>query len=315
MGEEKNHFFDHNLNGYMKKYNAVINIISSRVKCLPHCLKSLWINFNQFYNYDVVIYYFDDIYNDKYLKEKIISLTDQNVEFISVPYKTPDFLNERELFYARSEIEYVKTSFPISRKGYLHMCNFTSNMYDYDNTTCKNYDFIITHDDESGYIKKMRFNPIDILVKENSLFGAYSFSQRLKNGKPHQGHFDTRIGLYEFCKYFISKYNISPKSQAIRDVLNSSNPNYYFHFLEWADTYVIDTTLYRNENWKTWISEINDSGGIYKYRWGDNEVYSLFGHIFLDNIVNLNIVNDGYHDQGLYRNLCDVAPGVKNNKL
>ena len=101
----------------------------------------------------------------------------------------------------------------------------------------------------------------------------------------------------------------------MQEVLNSSNPNYYYHFLNWADTYVIDTKLYKDENWKNWISEINKSGGIYKYRWGDNEVYSLFAHIFLDNIINLNLVNDGYHNQGLYRNLCDIAPGVKNNSL
>ena len=44
---------------------------------------------------------------------------------------------------------------------------------------------------------------IDLLKNDDSFFGAYSFSKRLKNGSPHQGHFDTRIGLYEFCKYFI----------------------------------------------------------------------------------------------------------------
>ena len=305
--------FDHNLNGRMKKYNAAINIISSRTKCLPHCLESLWIYFNQYYNYDVFVYYFDDIYDDIALRKNITSLTNQNVKFISVPYETPTFLDEKELFYNRNEVQYVKTSFPVSRKGYLHMCNFTSNMWGYENTTSKNYDFLITHDDESGYLKKLDFNPIDLLLSEDSLFGAYSFSKRLKNGSPHQGHFDTRIGLYEFCKYYISKYNITPKSKNFRLILNSDNPSYNFHFLEWADTYVIDTRFFKNKNWENWINEINTSGGIYKYRWGDNEIYSLFCHIYLDNPVNFNIVNDEFHDQGLFRDLCDIAPGVKDN--
>lgn len=296
----------------MKEYNAVINIISSRVKCIPFCLKSLWENFNSKYDYDVVVYYFDDIYDDQSLRDEITSLTDQNVIFKSVPYKTPEFLREKELFYNRNYINYVRTSFPKSRKGYLHMCNFTSNMYNYKNTNCAYYDYIITHDDEAGYLKRLKYNPIEQLIKQDAYFGAYSFGQRLKNGKPHQGHLDTRIGLLDFCIYFINKYNVSPKSPDINKILNSNNAENDFHKLEWADTYVINTQMFNTTNWKNWIFEVNKSGGIYKYRWGDNEIYSLFAHIFLENIINFNIVNEGIHDQGLFRDLCDIAPGVKN---
>ena len=299
----------------MREYKAVINIISSRVQCLPHCLESLWVNYNSKFNYDVVVYYFDDIYDNEDLRNEITQSTEQNVLFKSVPYKTPSFILEKDLFYNRNEIQYVKSSFPISRKGYLHMCNFTSNMYSYEKSNCKNYDFIITHDDEAGYLKNMDFNPIDSLENEDALFGAYSFGQRLKNGKPHQGHLDTRIGLFNFCRNFLKKYDLSPKSKTLQKILKSNNPEYDFHFLEWADTYVINKQMFNNNNWKNWIKEVNKSGGVYRYRWGDNEIYSLFAHIFLEKIINLNVVNDGYHDQGLFRHLCDLAPGVKNLEL
>ena len=35
----------------MKKYNACISVISSRSKCLPLCLKSLWDKWNYKYDY------------------------------------------------------------------------------------------------------------------------------------------------------------------------------------------------------------------------------------------------------------------------
>ena len=46
------------------KLNGCINILSSRTKCLPLCIKSLWDNWNYKYNYPVYVHYFDDIYED-----------------------------------------------------------------------------------------------------------------------------------------------------------------------------------------------------------------------------------------------------------
>ena len=36
--------------------------------------------------------------------------------------------------------------------------------------------------------------------------------------------------------------------------------------------------MFKTDIWKLWIKEVNESGGIYKYRWGDNEIISLFAH-------------------------------------
>ena len=207
------HHYDRNFNGHMIKLKGSIHIISSRVKCIKHCLESLWNNYNSNHNYPVYIYYFDDIYDSLDLQKDIIGDTGQNVVFVTVPYKTPDFIPESELYYNRKDIQYVNTSFSINRKGYLHMCNFTSNIYGYQNTELDNYDFIMTHDDESGYTKMMDYDPFDIIAESGSLFGAYSFGQRLNNGKPHQGHLDTRIGLYKFTKSFMDNNNIIPNNK------------------------------------------------------------------------------------------------------
>jgi len=294
----------------MIKLNASIHIISSRVKCIKNCLESLWNNYNSNHNYPVYVYYFDDIYDSLDIQNEIVDQTGQEVVFKTVPYKTPDFIPENELYYNRKDIQYVNSNFSINRKGYLHMCNFTSNMYGYQNTELEKYDYIMTHDDESGYTKMMDYDPFEIIAKSGSLFGAYSFGQRLNNGKPHQGHLDTRIGLYKFTKLFLDNHKIIPKSQSLIEIMKYSNPEERFHYLDWADSYVINTKIFKSESWMLWINAVNKIGGIYKYRWGDNEVYSLFAHIFLDNIVNLKTIEEGYHDQGMFRELCDIAPNV-----
>ena len=304
-----------NLIGLMKKLSASINIISSRVKCIKHCLESLWNNYNINHNYPVYIYYFDDIYDSSSIQKEIVGSTGQNVIFKSVPYSTPDFILENELFYNRKDINYVKSNFSISRKGYLHMCNFTSNMFGYQNTELEKYDYIMTHDDESGYSKMLRIDPFRLIENSSSLFGAYSFGPRLNNGKPHQGHLDTRIELWNFTKDFIKSNNIIVESEEMKNLLIDKNAEYKFHFLSWADTYVINTQLFRSHNWKLWIDAVNKSGGIYKYRWGDNEIYSLYAHIFLKDIYNLKIVEDNYHNQGMFRDIQDLAPNVKNIKV
>ena len=71
--------------------------------------------------------------------------------------------------------------------------------------------------------------------------------------------------------------------------------------------------MFLTEEWKQWIAAVNKYGGIYKYRWGDNDINSLFYLIHVgDFIYDLKTVDDGYHDQGALRHLQDYAPGVKD---
>lgn len=292
--------------------NACIVYISSRKNCIRHSLKSLWDNFNREHGYPVYVHYFDDIYDDDAFRREVRSDNSQDVRFISVPYKTPEDIKEEELFYNRRNLWYARTSFSIQRKGYLHMCNFTSNMYDYPNTELSQYDFILTHDDESGYDSKVDINPFSVLREQNKLFGAYKTGQRLKNGRPHQGHLDTRVGLWQLTKRFLELKNLTPKNEKLASLLTDSAANNNFHLLDWCDTYVIDTKMFKSQLWKEWIGFVNKSGGIYKYRWGDNEIISLFVHMIQDEIYDFNLVDSGVHNQGKFRHLQDIAPGVKD---
>tara|TARA_A100000172_G_scaffold16038_2_gene8583 strand:- start:12981 stop:13811 length:831 start_codon:yes stop_codon:yes gene_type:complete len=273
----------------------------------------LWENYNNKYNYPVYVHYFDDIYdNDSFRSEVKEACSPQNVIFKSVPYETPPFLKEEELYHNRKNLWYVQNNFSVQRKGYLHMCNFTSNMYGYENTELSQYDYIMTHDDESGYEEEMSYDPFRVLSETEYFMGAYFVGQRLKNGTPHQGHLDTRVGLWEFTKNFLINNRVIPKSQPLKKLLLDKNADWNFHYLNWCDTYVIKTEMFKTELWQKWITAVNNDGGVYKYRWGDNEIISIFAHMVQPVIYDYNLVVNGIHNQGKFRKLQDMAPGVKD---
>ncbi len=297
----------------MSKLNACIVIISSRQKCLPECLRSLWEKYNYKHNYPVYVHYFDDIYDVPEFQRQVRNTTPQDVHFLSVPYKTPSHIPEEELFYNRKNLWYVRASFSIRRKGYLHMCHFTSNMYGYENTRIHEHDYVMTLDDESMFMEDMPYDPFQVMKDRPEMIGALKVTdQNIK--KPHQGNYDTRVNLWKFIKGYIKHYNIVPKSKFMRDLLEDPDSEANFHFYTLFDSYVIKNSVFETAEWKQWIGAVNKFGGIYKYRWGDNDIYALFYLLHLgDQVYDLKTVDEGYHSQGALRHIQDYAPGVKDN--
>ena len=291
---------------------ACIQILSSRTRALPFCLRSI----NKLANpkqYPIFVHYFDEIYSGKIHQKLIQFYAGSNIEFLNVPYKSPLHVPESEMFFNRVELEYVRKSFPRSRKGYLHMCNFINNLYGYEGTKIHNYDYVRVYDDEAGYLQPVPFEPASHIEEKGVEFAAHFFEQRLKNGKPHAGHYATRTKLYEFLVSYLESNNITPKSKDLYDCLKHPNAEEQFHYLKWADTYVIKTSVFETTAWKKWIAAVNQSGGVYKYRWGDNEIYTLFGMMqFEYGVYDLGFVKDGIHHQSKFRGLQDVAPNIKH---
>tara|TARA_R100000995_G_scaffold82318_1_gene56075 strand:+ start:637 stop:1545 length:909 start_codon:yes stop_codon:yes gene_type:complete len=295
------------------KLKACITYISSRKACIQQSLKALWENYNIKHDYPVYVFYFDDIYDSEEFRQMIANETPQNVNFVSIPYETPAHIPEDQLFYNRQDVWYVRTQFPISRKGYLHMCHFMSNYYGYPNTEFEKYDYTMSVDDESMFVKPMTYDPFEVMKNQSEPMGALKVYDQTKK-IPHQGNFDTRINLWKFVKGYLKHYNVEPKSEFMKNLLSDPEADKNFHFYPCADSYVVKISMFETPEWKQWINAVNQYGGIYKYRWGDNDVNSLFYLIHHgDNIHDLKTVDEGYHSQGALRHLCDYAPGVKDN--
>jgi hypothetical protein len=295
----------------MNKLNACINYLSSRTVCIKPSLDSLWKNYNYKHNYPVYVYYFDDIYDSENLRKEICSSNDQNVIFRSVPYKTPSFIEQEDLFYNRRDIWYVRNRFPIWRKGYLHMINFKCNLLNYENTDFHKYDYILMHDDEAGYLEEMQFDPFEVIKNKDNLMGAYWFRNRAENGIS-QGNIDTTIGLWDLTKKFIHDKNLEIKSLELKSLFNDPMAHHNINGLPILGTYVIKTKMFDTKLWKDWLKTINESGGIYRYRWGDNDIYTLFMLMTENGAYDFEASKLQYHDVYKFRGMQDIAPGVKD---
>lgn len=289
-----------------------IHIISSRTKCLELSLKSFYKHFNNKYNLQVFIYHFDNIYSEDFIKN-IHQNIDDKIKFIELDYGLPPTLNYNNIYFVRKNNQ--------NRIGYHHMCNFWSNYYEYPNTEYKNYDIAFNFDDDSLWIKDFDISYIEKLIASDShilCFNSYKYEIN------HRSR-GVRIGLVNLVKEYCKKYNIIPQKKWIKDLLLINNQKEAEDFFQvnlvCYDTNITKLEIFKTQNHKNWMKEVNNSNGIYKYRWGDNEILSLYYDIHYEpEVLQVNHIKIGagvvvdYIDPGGLRHITGYAPGVKYNK-
>jgi hypothetical protein len=294
-----------------QEYSAAIYLLSSRTTFVYDCLKYLYENFNYKYDLPVYIHYFDDIYPEKF-QEKIRSDISSNIHFIQIEYGVPDDILEKELFYNRKEIPYVRECFPKERIGYLHMEYFVSNLTSFGEVGClcselEKYDYLIRIDDDSWFKEKIEIDLFD-KAAVYPLVTGYAWSHY------NEGIRDTRINLWSFYKAYLNKYDLSPKNEKLKKAILNDDED-IMHSLKWScgNLNVYDMSRFKTSEWYQYISEVNSFGGHYKYRWGDIEVIGLFLYTFYeDPLCDLNLKERGAY----YPQLPDIsyAPSVKKKK-
>lgn len=296
----------------MVEISACIFLLSSRTKCIKLCLQSCIKYLGD--KYPIYVYHFDDIYSNAFI-EDIHNTVSNNIRFIQIPYKIPDNIQESELFYNRSYLYYVKSGqFTKRRTGYLHMCYFASNFWNYPNTEFDKYEYALIINDDGGFLKNIDMDDVFKKLKQNnSQFGCFNLTQPRKYGS-HQGCIDTRQNLCKFVKDYCKNNNIVPKHEWLRKMVEEDLDDKYFHDnLFNCDTNIYKLSLFEREDVKHFVKSVNDYGGQYKYRWGDNEITTLIHELFVDDeVMNFRMVENGYYNAGLYGKLQSKAPNVKN---
>lgn len=291
------------------KHNAAIYLLSSRVKLLEECLLHLYKNWNFQYDYPVYVHHFDNIYSEEF-KNKVKNNISSKIYFYQIDYEVPSFINETELFYNRKYLKYVKEGFSKKRVGYLHMLHFVSNITSFGKKGClvkelKQFDKLMRIDDDSYFKSKIKFDLFDIL-------DSYPFATGYTWSKQSYRELDTRENLWKFYKQYISDKKITPKSKILEKAIKE-NDEKLMHSLKWSagnlNLYSMDI-IKNNKQWDNYLEEINNSGGVYKHRWGDIEIIDLFFHTYLTKPFDLKL-----KDKNLYSNkfpsiFSDIAPSV-----
>lgn len=223
---------------------------------------------------------------------KIKNNLENNIENLKVTFirkRMPKFIKEKDLFYNKKHLEYVRTSFPKSRINYCHMNNFVSDpsKIPYIN----NYDISVQFDDDIFFLKKIDF--------DYSLFMADNLKQ-IVTSHTHIDNIikrrETKIGLFEATRNYCNNKKIKPKHKLLAKAIQDDDIN-LFHKLAWTSCSfnIYKMSIFHNNEWQEWISYIKDSGSIFTHRWGDQEIIGTYAYIYFeDPILNLNLKADEF---------------------
>ena len=263
------------------KIKAVIWYHAAR-PCLKENLELLYKNFNNKYKYPVLVTSFGKQYSDRFIKD-IHNNIDQAIKFLELPKpQIPAHIKEDELFYHRTEIEYVRRKFPKSRIGFLHTNQFVTGGIQ-NLPEMQQYDYVLKMDDDTFILQEIDFDVFEFMQKGNYVFGPFAVKRY-----DYKNALDCQIGFRELVKRYIKENSIVSVSSALDKEGNWDNVGIF-------DPTIWDLRMFRTENWKQWWDYVNKSGGIYKYRWGDQEIHIIYTRMFYPDSAwhNFNFYENG----------------------
>jgi hypothetical protein len=254
---------------YMQGYRDIVPTIRSFEK-----------NFPDFGSIPLFVFH----YNSPWAKRRIEAMERRfpNLRFIELFPSIPSHVSEKELFWNKSNA--YAANFGPDRLGYLHMCHIASDVGNLPEV--KEFDLALQIDDDISLLRKPDFDVFDAVATSPGFFGTSSVYKHV-----HQKNLDTREGLFEFVKWYVSSRGIVPKNEEFaKAILNGDEDS--FHRLGWSSCNfnLYRMAEFRTSRWEDWISEVNRIGGAYRFRWGDQEIIGVYGYLyFTDPYLNFDL--------------------------
>lgn len=283
---------------------SCIFLISCRKDMLPQSLYYLDINYNKNFNHDILIFYHGNKYDDENYRKNIYNINPKTkYSFHKLECKLPDNISEKELFYNKRQIQYVRNDFPKSREGYLYANYFWNNFMNYEELY--KYNNLIRVDDDSWFKQLIEYNLFDKLNESNKLCGTgYTWNH------VHNRVLDTRMNFYYWIKYYVNKYDIDVKSNELKqyllegekDIIDGRKCNKGFHSMKMlsGNFNIYNREMFNMPEWIQYNKEFNNYNGGFKFRWGDCEVISMFYYIHIgDEFLDLNLKNKNIYANAL----------------
>lgn len=284
----------------MKK-NGCIFLISARKNVLQRCLTYLDNNYNNQFNYPILIFYHGIKYDDIDFRKSIENINVKTkVSFHKLEAKIPEHLTDKDMFWNLKNK--YSNDFGKKRLGYLHANYFWNNFMNFEELL--KYDYMIRIDDDSWFKGKINFDFFDELDKQNKLCGTgYTWNH------VHDRVLNTRHNLYKWIKDYVNKYNVDIKHNKLKQFLEEGEKdnvcgircNKNFHSMNFlsGNCNIYNRKMFETDEWKQYLNEFNKLAGGYRYRWGDCEVISMYYYLHIgDEFLDLDLRNQNlYHNQ------------------
>ena len=233
------------------------------------------------------------------------NLLETNISNLTITFidaYEPTYLTREEFFWSRVGIPYVKNRFPISRRKYMSMCHFVSDpgLIPF----ISNYKYALQFDDDSWFNENF---PISEYIRKDIFSKSFATSHTFSADTPNR--VQTRYKFFSVVKQFLKLYNIEPVNKLLKKAVDECSEDLY-HSLRWSSC---NFNLYRMQDfltsqWREWITFVKESDGIFKYRWGDQEIIGTYFYIYnQDPFLDWNIYSRGiYTDKINYQNIIHI---------
>lgn len=230
------------------------------IKNLKRSLNFLDVNFNNQFNYPVVIFHEDF---DSDLIKKIRKNTRSCIKFIKVKFELPDFLSKKEID------ECIKNKIDNWHflMGYRHMCRFFCRSF-FDILADNNYDWYWRLDTDSFLLSKINYDIFLFMEKNKYLYG---YMVRLTECE------EAAKDLSNHTNKFIKNNKIKPKFLSEYTRNGKWDRSYYYTNFE-----ISRIDFWRSPEYIKYFDYLDRTGGIYKYRWGDAAIHFIALSMFVE---------------------------------
>ena len=153
--------------------------------------------------------------------------------------------------------------------NYHHMCRFWFKMV-VDIPLVNKYEYFMRLDDDSK-IRGVWFNVFDFMTKQKAVYFGNIEQADSENGLPGL------MKLKSFTYEYIEKYNITPKNPArLKRAFNLPNRIRLYN----TNFDIIKVKFFQSDEIRHWTNAVDQTFGIYKYRWGDHVLRYLTTALF-----------------------------------
>lgn len=240
---------------------------SKRSSMLFQSLSSLDSNFNNVYNYPIVIFH----ENISVINQSLIrSSSNSDIYFQAVKFEIPDFLPKNfTQLSCRCHI------------GYRHMCRFHSKLI-YDQPIICGFDYAWRLDDDSKIKRPIKYDIFEYMREKNFLYGYVAITR----DSPA-----CTINLWENTSKYINNSSIAPTFFA----------EWKQYWVYYNNFEVSRLSLWLSDDYQKFIDYIDKLGGIYYYRWGDAPIKSIAVSLFVRKNETHYFHDIGYQHRSLNR--------------
>ena len=215
---------------------------SQRINRLQNSLQLLDGNFNDKYQYPVIIFHESNL---EASLEKIRRFTNSTVYFQEISFTMPGFLTNNVTFNIPC----------LSKVSYRQMCRFHAKEI-YEHPIIQGFDYLFRLDDDSFITRPIHYDVFGFMRTGDTDYG-FIWS--------HYDAMSCTKGLWEATEHFINTTGIKP---------------YFFHKWKRPHIYynnfeISRTAIWLSEEYKSYVNYLDRLGGMFYHRWGDAPIKGI----------------------------------------